>query len=87
MKIKKRRRIIPFTTIGIRRIKCIRCGKKASQQWQICSDDNQFRPICIPCDIALNQLVLRFIGLKDWKMKISIYTEKLNREKRGNNET
>ena len=52
----------PYTEIGVRRLKCIRCGKKAEYQWQICSDGNNFRPLCLECDILLNQTVLVFMG-------------------------
>jgi hypothetical protein len=52
------RRPEPYTEIGIRRLKCIRCGAPARFQWQICSDGNNYRPLCADCDIALNQLVL-----------------------------
>lgn len=67
----------PYTEIGIRRLRCVRCGKQASQQWQVCADDNVFRPICIDCDIALNVLVLEWIGDSKSKDKISKYKRKL----------
>ena len=67
----------PYTAIGIKRKKCIRCGKQAATQWQICSDGNQYRPICIECDIALNKTVLEFFKfpnadklIKDYELKI-----------------
>jgi len=63
----------PYTEIGIKRLKCFRCKKQASQQWQICSDHNQYRPICDECDIKLNETVLRFMKFKDWKSKIKSY--------------
>ena len=69
----------PYTEIGIRRLKCFRCENKAQFQWQICSDGNQFRPICLPCDVELNEMVLKFMGFKDWKEMIEKYkAEKLN---------
>jgi NAD-dependent SIR2 family protein deacetylase len=52
----------PYTTAGIKRLRCIRCGAQAMHQWQICSDGNNHRPICLPCDIALNRLVLEWFG-------------------------
>jgi hypothetical protein len=51
----------PYTVVGIRRLACIRCGGAAEEQWQICADRNRFRPICLPCDVALNRLVLEFM--------------------------
>lgn len=50
----------PYTEIGIRRMKCFRCGSRASQQWNCCAD-GQYRPICTNCDVALNSLVLTFM--------------------------
>jgi len=63
----------PYTEKGIERLPCIRCGEKALHQWQICSDGRLFRPLCIHCDIALNELVLRWIGFKDWRKKMADY--------------
>ena len=52
----------PYTEAGIKRLKCIRCGAKAQFQWQICSDGNNYRPICWRCDLSLNRMVLRWAG-------------------------
>jgi hypothetical protein len=52
----------PYTAAGIARLKCIRCGAPAAHQWSICADGNNHRPICQPCDIALNRLVLEWLG-------------------------
>jgi len=65
----------PYTAIGIRRLKCFRCGKQAESQWQICADDRIYRPICRECDIALNEMVLKWMGFPDWKEKIEKYKE------------
>lgn len=56
------RRPEPYTKAGIMRLHCIRCGGPAVHQWQICSDGNNWRPLCLPCDIALNELVLAWFG-------------------------
>jgi len=50
-----------YTGRGILRLKCIRCGEQAVHQWQICADGNNWRPICLDCDIALNKVVLKFM--------------------------
>jgi len=68
----------PYTDIGIKRLPCCRCGQKARYQWSICSDDNLWRPLCIECDIAMNKMVLEFIGFNDSKDKIKQYIELLN---------
>jgi hypothetical protein len=63
----------PYTEAGIRRLPCFRCGAPAEHQWQICSDDSLYRPICVACDVALNELVLRWMGFPDWEAKIERY--------------
>lgn len=70
-------RIKPYTANGIKRKKCFRCGKPAKYQWQICSDGNQYRPICEECDIELNKMVLQFMGFPDWKEKLEAYRKRL----------
>jgi len=55
----------PYTEIGIKRKRCYRCGRVAGTQWQICSDGNVYRPLCIECDIELNDMVLRWMGVGD----------------------
>lgn len=64
----------PYTDRGIKRVPCFRCGKKPSvHQWQICSDKRVFRPICLACDVAMNELVLRWMRFKDWRAKMREY--------------
>ena len=68
----------PYTQIGISRVPCFRCKKPSTQQWQICSDNNQFRGLCDSCDIKLNETTLKFMGFKDWKDKINKYKKTFN---------
>lgn len=63
----------PITELGIKRMKCIRCGASARYQWQICADGNRYRAICTKCDIALNAMVLKWFGDPDAKTKIARY--------------
>jgi transcription elongation factor Elf1 len=65
----------PYTTSGIKRAKCFRCGEPASQQWQVCADGNIFRAVCDACDIKLNEVVLKFMRDPDWKQKIGKYKD------------
>ena len=51
----------PYTEIGVRRLGCIRCGKAARFRWNICSDGNRFRPLCLDCDVDLNRMVLEWM--------------------------
>jgi len=70
-------RLKPYTKIGIKRKKCFRCGKQAVFQWQISTDGNQYRPICLECDIELNAMVLQWAGVPNWKEKLEVYKNKL----------
>lgn len=67
----------PYTEIGIRRLKCFRCDNKAEYQWQICSDNRAYRPICKECDIKLNKVVLRFMKFPDWEEKLNKYIQSI----------
>lgn len=63
----------PYTAIGIRRVRCIRCGERAHASWQICADGRQHRAICKLCDQALNRLVLEWAGIPDVDAKMAAY--------------
>lgn len=56
------RRTKPYTLNGISRVPCFRCGQPSRFQWQVCADDNTFRGLCAECDVALNALVLNWMG-------------------------
>ena len=66
-----------YTEEGIKRKKCIRCGSKAFRQWSICSDGNNYRPICLDCDELLNRMVLKFMRHPHWKELAADYGESL----------
>ncbi len=74
----------PYTQMGVKRKKCFRCKNKAVHQWQICSDHNQYRTICLDCDIELNKMVLVWMGFPDWEEKITSY-ENFQRGRHDNN--
>lgn len=74
------RRRKPYTEIGISRKPCCRCGAPARYQWCICADGNVWRPICAACDIALNALVLSFMGDRDIVPKMRAYRAKVKAE-------
>jgi NAD-dependent SIR2 family protein deacetylase len=73
--IQRRKR---YTETGIKRLRCIRCGAKATAQWQICSDGNNYRPICDECDLLLNHLVLVFMRHPQPERLISEYKSNEN---------
>ena len=52
----------PYTATGIKRLRCVRCGDRADSQWQVCADSNNYRAICTACDVALNRMVLDWMG-------------------------
>jgi NAD-dependent SIR2 family protein deacetylase len=76
MKLKKKRpgRRAPYTERGIRRLRCVRCGEQASQQWRACAD-GLWRPICTDCDVLLNRLALFFMADPEAEEKIDRYME------------
>lgn len=63
----------PYTDRGIRRLPCYRCGAPAAFQWQVCADGNLYRPLCSVCDVALNALVLRWMGAPDAEARVAAY--------------
>jgi hypothetical protein len=65
----------PYTEIGIRRLPCFRCGEPAHAAWQICADENLYRPLCLACDVELNEMVLVWVGDPDAARKIAAYKE------------
>ena len=67
----------PYTQAGIQRLLCVRgCGRKAHASWQACADGRLHRPLCWPCDVELNKLVLQWMGDPEWEAKIKAYREK-----------
>lgn len=62
-----------MTTGEVRRRRCVRCHRRADAVWQACADGNRERPICRPCDVALNRLVLRWMRDARWREKMRRY--------------
>lgn len=60
----RRPRRTPYTAIGIRRVTCAMpgCRRQGYATWQVCADGRAFRALCWFHDIALNTLVLEWIG-------------------------
>lgn len=63
----------PFTAKGIERLPCVRCGHPAFHQWQACADKGLYRPLCLPCDVDLNALVLGWVGDPEAAAKMATY--------------
>lgn len=68
----------PYTADGIKRVPCARCGKRpSSQQFQVCADGNQYRALCVICDVDLNRMVLRWLGLANAEELIEQYENRM----------
>ena len=52
-----------YTELGISRVPCERCGEPSITQWQICATGNKWAGVCAECDVALNEMVVVFMGL------------------------
>ena len=61
----------------MKRLRCCRCGKKATQAWQVCADKNRLRAVCDECDVKLNNMVLKFMGFQNRKRKMKRYRKRL----------
>lgn len=69
----------PYTDVGVRRLKCSRssCQNKGFFQWQACADGRVYRPVCVSCDIAVNELVLAFFEDPSATAKMAAYRERV----------
>lgn len=68
----------PYTARGIRRFRCIRgCGRMGEHQWQICADHNVYRPLCLECDVELNEMVMRWAFGDKREACIAAYRKKV----------
>ncbi|MBA3890552.1 MAG: hypothetical protein H0X64_08470 [Gemmatimonadaceae bacterium] len=63
----------PYTTIGISRVPCVRCGEASVHQWQACANGRRYVALCLACDIAVNELVLRFLKVPGWRQLMRWY--------------
>jgi len=54
-------------------MKCFRCKKDGEFTWNICADNNKNRVMCLRCDIEINELVLRYMGFKNWRKMMKKY--------------
>lgn len=67
----------PYTTLGIRRVPCARCGKTGRFQWQSCALDNRWHAVCGDCDVLLNKMVLLFFRVRDWRAVLARYVARI----------
>ena len=55
----------PYAVYELSAVDCFRCGMPATTQWQVCADNNTYRPLCRSCDLDLNAMVLEWMGHPD----------------------
>jgi hypothetical protein len=60
--------------------KCVRCGLPGHATWDICTDGNKPRVLCVHCDYELNALVMAWARIDKAKQKLSRYARKLKRQ-------
>lgn len=65
----------PYTSAGIERLPCFRCGQRAFFQWQVCADKRLYRPLCKVCDVELNALVLGWMRDPQAAAKMKRYAD------------
>lgn len=58
---------------------CSKCKRRGRDfyTWDVCADGNRARALCPACDVALNRLVLRWVGDKRWKEKVTAYANRV----------
>lgn len=76
-----------YTESQLHKCKCFRCGAPARFQWNICSDDNIWRPLCGQCDLDLNAMVLEWFGKNNWEVKLRKYARLIGLKWEGKNST
>lgn len=81
LKKKDSQRFKPYTAIGIRRVPCARCGKPSHASWNVCADKvgsrTRYRGLCQECDVALNELAMRFVFGLSREDDIAAYRERV----------
>lgn len=66
----------PYTAIGIRRVRCLRCGGWAHATWSPCVLFNRHEPICKACDVNLNRIVIEWLGLDPTAVHVLMFDYK-----------
>ena len=73
----------PYTTTGISRVPCVRCGRPGVHQWQVCANGRRYSVVCLACDIELNRVVLDYMRLKGRGKLMKQYIRELSRRSRA----
>lgn len=74
----------PYTARGISRVTCyVRwCDDKATAQFQVCADNNVYRPLCVLHDLRMNTKALEVLGMHpvDVASKMTAYAISVGRD-------
>jgi hypothetical protein len=54
-------------------VPCLRCGEPSKQQFNVCANGGHFVPLCPACDVALNELVLTWLGVENTDALMAAY--------------
>jgi hypothetical protein len=60
-------------------VKCLGCGKPAIHQWSCCANDHLKMPVCLDCDVALNEMALAFFRVPSRDKLIAKYKQGMRR--------
>jgi hypothetical protein len=70
----------PYTVAEMRLKSCCACGGQAVHQWQCCANGNRWLPLCLPCDVALNEVALAFLRIPRRAALLSAYRRQSARQ-------
>lgn len=68
-----------YTAFGLNRLRCRRCGGKATEQWMLrpcATGRKQWHPLCTECDVELNRIAMDFVRLPDADELLAAYRKK-----------
>jgi hypothetical protein len=77
-------RIRPYKACELsgRRVRCSACRRGwARHQWSCCANHGRYMPVCLDCDLALNELALAFFRAPGRATLLARYRRKLRRER------
>lgn len=69
----------PYTSIGIKRVKCSKrgCKKHGMFQWQCCALGNKWFALCAEHDVGLNKIACEFIIGRESNKIIHAYRQRV----------
>ena len=72
-----------YTTEEIEKTSCCACTAKAVHQWKCCANGNRYLPICIDCDVDLNEMVLMLMRVPNRTRLMAAYRRKSKATRRA----